>query len=128
MVAFRWICLFVYLPVSVLGGMFLSLVTEPAIRLDSPFPFEYVAAVVMPLVGLLGCWLIAPRAKFLVCLVYCLIGLALAHEYSPTFFPEGHPQAYAPTFSCFRLTVLTSVCYLILIGVAELRIRYMTQS
>ena len=67
----------------------------------------YVAAVVLPTIGLVGTYFVAPRFKVYNLVFIYAVGLALAYWLAyPAQYPESSEHSYKWTYRPFALTVI----------------------
>ena len=67
---------------------------------------EYIGGVVLPAIGLLGAWFIAPVKRLMVFVAYYLLGVAIAYvSFSPSLYPDNHPLAYQSTYTPLLMAV-----------------------
>lgn len=73
----------------------------------------YVGAVVLPLIGLLGTYFVAPYFRIYNLVFIYLIGLILAYLWGyPAQYPEGSEHPYHWTYRPFALTFIWSTILL----------------
>ena len=114
----------ILIPVYLVTGGFLSSFLQSI----SGVWDHYFAAVILPAIGLLSTWAIAPWNKmFFTCSVY-IIGMILARLVAfPAFYPEVHPLAYQATYTPFIITLVWSTFLTIFIFIYEHRKSYNQQ-
>jgi hypothetical protein len=101
----------VLLPVYILIGMVVSGVMS---KITGTWDFYYFA-VFIPLLGLVGTWIVAPFYRIYNLLFVYLLGVILAYFLAlPAYYPENHPLAYTSTYKPFIITVLWGA---ILVGI-----------
>jgi len=108
----RWVALVLWLPLSLLiGGVASDVIARP-LGVWS----HYIGAVLLPAVGLVGAWWIAPDRKPESCIAFYLVGIALAYAlFCPDSYPESHPNAYEPTYVPFWITVTVATGLLVVL-------------
>jgi hypothetical protein len=93
----------VLLPVYILIGM---IVSDVASRITGIWDYYYFA-IIIPLTGLVGTWLIAPfNRTYNLLFVYLLCVIFAYFLAFPAYYPENHPLAYTSTYKPFIVTVL----------------------
>ncbi|MHC4848446.1 MAG: hypothetical protein ACYTEG_08330 [Planctomycetota bacterium] len=113
---FRWLLFVIGLPAVPLAGLILSEVTAALVGVWD----YYVAAVLMPVLGLGYAWLVAPEHKLVGASIYYGWGLLLAYVFAcPAIFPEGHVLAYDSTYVPFLLTASTATTVLVAVAIRE---------
>lgn len=112
----RFMLLIAYLPSSLIVGMLVSGTIATLI----PVWDQYIAAVLLPFMGIVGAWLIMPKYRIAAAVTYFVIGVTLAYMFAfPSFYPEGHELAYQDTYLPFILTVLVGLTCLITLVVTD---------
>jgi hypothetical protein len=92
----------VLLPVYILIGMVVSDVMS---KITDTWDFYYFAFFI-PLLGIVGTWIVAPFYRIYNLLFVYLIGIILAYFFSfPSYYPENHPLAYTSTYKPFIIAV-----------------------
>jgi hypothetical protein len=101
----------VLLPVYILIGIVVSDVMS---QISGTWDYYYFA-IFIPLLGLLGTWIVAPFYRIYNLLFVYLLGVILAYFLAfPAYYPENHPLAYTTTYKPFMVTVLWGA---ILVGI-----------
>jgi hypothetical protein len=91
------------LPAYILIGM---VVSDMASKFTGIWDYYYFAMFI-PLLGLVGTWIVAPFYRIYNLLYVYLLGVILAYFFAlPAYYPENHPLAYTSTYTPFVLTVL----------------------
>ena len=99
----KQISIVLLLPFYIVLGGFLS----DAISMGTGIWDYYFYAIFIPLIGLLGTWLMAPFYKAYNLVFVYFIGIFLAYLVAfPAFYPENHPHAYGITYTPFTITVV----------------------
>ena len=101
----------VLLPIYILIGMAVSDVMS---IITGTWAYYY-SAIFIPLLGLVGTWIVAPFYRIYNMLFVYFLGVILAYFLvSPAYYPENHPLAYRSTYKPFIITVLWGA---ILVGI-----------
>ena len=108
----RYVLLLLYLPTSVLFGMYIVGI----IAMFIPVWFELIASVVLPILGIVGAWYISPKFKVYAVFLYYIVGLGLAYKFVfPSYYPEDYATPYEPTYIPFIITSVVGLsCILVL--------------
>ena len=116
LVTLRWILPLAWIPFVTIVGLFVAGWVAGVLGIED----VYVAAVVLPFLGLGSAWAIAPKPRMLAVLLYLGIGLLLALVFAcPVSFPEGHPRAYEDNYVPFVITVGSGILFTIILGAIE---------
>lgn len=109
---FRWFLLLMWVPLALMAGIFLSLAVSDLINVWE----DYIGAVILPILGIIGSYFIAPRYKYYSCILIYLIGLFITfNNFTPSWYSEMHPLAYQKTYIPFVITTLSGIICLLLL-------------
>lgn len=86
----RWVFCLLWIPASIIAGLIVTdLWQEEQLRWH-----ELYASMHVPVIGLLGAWVIAPKYKLAAVTVHYFVILALGIVLGPYGYPPGHPLEY----------------------------------
>ena len=113
MIFVRWILLLAWIPTALIAGIDLSLFISDIINVWE----DYVGAIVMPSLGIVVTYFIAPYYKYSSCALMYIIGLFIAfYGFTPSWYPQSHPLAYESTYIPFIITVLSGLITLLILA------------
>ena len=84
---------------------------------------NFVAAIILPIIGLISTWYVAPYNKSIAVICMYITGMLLAYAAAcPDYYPEQHPLAYTSTYKPFIITIIWASLISTVICVYELKI------
>lgn len=108
----QWLFLVLWVPISITLGIVASVLLSGVSEVWE----EYIGAVILPVVGLTGALWVAPSHKAHACTAMYFVGLGIAYFFfTPSFYPEHHPQAYQATYVPFVMTWGVGLLYLVVL-------------
>ena len=109
-------------PFVLLGAIILGVLISGGLESLTGVWFYFLAAVVIPSIGLNAVYVAAPWRKFAFVLGSACVGIILAFYLAfPSSYPEWHPRAYQPTYVPFLLVCITTVVHLFLLSTRRVR-------
>ncbi|WP_460224623.1 hypothetical protein [Aurantivibrio infirmus] len=118
MQSFRQIATIILIPIYLLAGL---LIGELLSNIFGVWNY-HIFSILLPAIGLLFTWYVAPYYKIYNIVFVFLIGLVLAYSFAfPAYYPESHPMAYMPTYKPFMLSVAIGLSLLFILVIYELK-------
>lgn len=97
-------------PFVLFGALIIGILCAGVVELVIPIWWQFFASILVPTIGMVGVYILAPSHKLYVVGLSVIAGFVLVfYTIFPSFYPEWHHKAYTATYIPFILVVLTVV-------------------